>query len=235
MDYDYLPVSDGTGDAPLMTITAVRLIGATTISIDTVARVPAKFIGTYGTLLPTNLIDPATKCDFRGRVSGTSLVIDGFEPGSVDAGNVEGQVVIIKPNSGWSDRVAQAVQSVHPVGSIYIETTGVNPGTTFGFGTWTAFGTGRVLVGLDAGQTEFDTIEETGGAKTHTLTTAEIPAHQHQQTAAGSSGGSGLGVDGTTPRTGQNGLYLNTSNTGGGGAHNNLQPYITVHMWKRTA
>lgn len=54
---------------------------------------------------------------------------------------------------------------VYPVGCIYTTTTSANPATVFGFGTWAAFGTGRVLVGFDAGQTEFDTVEETGGAK----------------------------------------------------------------------
>lgn len=115
-----------------------------------------------------------------------------------------------------------------PVGSVYISVVSTNPGTLLGFGTWTAFGAGRTLVGIDAGQTEFDTVEETGGAKTHTLTEAEIPAHTHtighvagDQDGSGSNGSiSGSGV---------------TGSTGGGGAHNNLQPYIVVYMWKRTA
>ena len=65
----------------------------------------------------------------------------------------------------------------YPVGSIYINASvATNPATLLGFGTWAAFGAGRVMVGLDAGQTEFDTAEETGGAKTHTLTTGELPA-----------------------------------------------------------
>lgn len=75
------------------------------------------------------------------------------------------------------------LSSVWPVGSVFISVVSTNPGTLLGFGTWSAFGAGRVLVGLDSGQTEFDTVEETGGAKTHTLTSAEMPAHTHVQDA----------------------------------------------------
>jgi len=57
-------------------------------------------------------------------------------------------------------------EAAYPVGSIYLSTNGTNPATTLGFGTWSAFGAGRVPVGFDSGQTEFDTDEETGGAKT---------------------------------------------------------------------
>lgn len=115
-----------------------------------------------------------------------------------------------------------------PVGAIYISTVSTNPSTILGYGTWIAFGSGRTLVGVDTGQTEFDTVEETGGAKTHTLTTAEIPAHTHSafDFSGGPSnlaGGGGLNISG------------NTGSTGGGGAHNNLQPYITVYFFKRTA
>jgi hypothetical protein len=62
------------------------------------------------------------------------------------------------------------LSTLYPVGSVYINASvSTNPGTLLGFGTWAAFGAGRVLVGLDAGDVDFDTVEETGGAKTHTL------------------------------------------------------------------
>jgi hypothetical protein len=110
-DYDFLPASDGTGDAALMHVTAVRTAGATTIAVDTITKVPAKFIASYGTLLPTGYLDPTTKRDLKGHLSGANLIIDAFEPGSTDNGNTIGQVVIIKPNTGWANRVAQFVKN----------------------------------------------------------------------------------------------------------------------------
>src|SRR3990172_4022657 len=53
-----------------------------------------------------------------------------------------------------------------PIGSVFISVVSTNPATLLGFGTWSAFGAGRVLIGLDSGDTDFDTVEETGGAKT---------------------------------------------------------------------
>ena len=102
-------------------------------------------------------------------------------------------------------------------------------GTTYGAGDGsTTFNVpnlkGRVPVGLDASQTEFDDLAETGGAKTHTLITAEIPSHSHSSLQLGNAGGStGLPVTGTVTTD------TITGSTGGGGAHNNLQPYIVVN------
>lgn len=78
---------------------------------------------------------------------------------------------------------------VYPVGSIYISVVSTNPGTLFGIGTWTAFGTGRTLIGIDSGDTDFDTVEETGGAKTKALSAhagtavADHAAHTHSVTS----------------------------------------------------
>ena len=131
-----------------------------------------------------------------------------------------------------------SLSDVYPVGSIYINAAvSTNPGTLLGFGTWVAFGAGRVPVGIDATQTEFDTAEETGGAKTHTLSISEIPAHTHNQGSHDSSAGDGGAYNTEFIRDHSdtaNGPNVESSSTGGGGAHNNLQPYIVVYMWKRT-
>lgn len=73
---------------------------------------------------------------------------------------------------------------MYPVGSIYMSTSAANPTASFG-GTWVAWGTGRVPVGVDASDTDFNTVEKIGGAKKHTLTAAEsgLPAHNHTQNA----------------------------------------------------
>lgn len=78
-----------------------------------------------------------------------------------------------------------------PVGSVFIAVVSTNPATLLGYGTWSAFAAGRVLVGRDAADPDFDTAEETGGAKTvasagsvpdhasHTHTYTQVPNHVH--------------------------------------------------------
>ena len=79
--------------------------------------------------------------------------------------------------------LADVVDALYPVGALKFSANNVNPGTYLAGTTWAAWGPGRVLVGFDSGQTEFDTAEETGGAKTHQLTTNEMPSHTHVQDA----------------------------------------------------
>lgn len=143
-----------------------------------------------------------------------------------------------------------SLSDVYPVGSVYINAaSSTNPATLLGFGTWTAFGEGRVLVGVDATDTSFDTLGETGGSKdavvvehTHTGTTDSDGAHNHTM-----SGGSGnntsnnvtvTSLTGTTVSTSTAGAHdhtFTTDSTGVSGTNANLQPYVTVYMWQRTA
>ena len=132
---------------------------------------------------------------------------------------------------------------LYPVGSVYINANvATNPGTLMGFGTWTAFGAGRVPVGIDSSDTDFDTGEETGGSKTHTLSVSELPAHTHdvqvteRTTSDDAAGGSRvLTADRNITTATIDITGMTAKSTGGGSAHNNLQPYIVVYMWKRTA
>lgn len=108
-------------------------------------------------------------------------------------------------------------------------------------GTWEAWGSGRVPVGVDTTQTEFETVEKTGGEKTHTLTLDEIPTHNHNVELGGYPVVNSAYTDATGWNAFSEGLAqtigapLSTVNRGGNQAHNNLQPYITCYMWKRTA
>lgn len=142
--------------------------------------------------------------------------------------------------------VSTVMAAIYPVGSIYMSatmSTAAQVEAAFG-GTWVAWGAGRVPVGVDTSQTEFDTVEETGGEKTHTLTTTEIPSHNHNDlnwatdsyhTSIDSGAGNGIRLS----TAGNNIAYTDgkfrTGYTGGGAAHNNVQPYITCYMYKRTA
>ena len=129
--------------------------------------------------------------------------------------------------------LANLMNVIYPVGSVYISYVSTDPNTLFGIGTWSACGVGRVFVGIDDTQTEFDTVGETGGAKTHTLSVDEIPSHNHAikyDTGTGSS----MAALGFFNNSGLSDAAP-VSSTGGGLAHNNLQPYEVVYKWRRTA
>ena len=132
-----------------------------------------------------------------------------------------------------STNVVEVLKKVYPVGCIYTSTVSTNPNTLFGFGTWSAFGAGRTLVGIDSGDTDFDTVEETGGAKTHTLTVAEMPAHRHPMARA--DGGTTYQYSYKNNIGHPTSGVAYTESAGGDSAHNNLQPYIVVYFWQRTA
>lgn len=178
---------------------------------------------------------------------------------------------------------ADLLELVYPIGAIYMSVNDTNPSALFG-GTWEAWGSGRVPVGVDSTDDNFSTVERTGGAATHALTTAQLPAHTHTyakpNTSTGSTsltiaqipahthaipyaGDTAASLGGSNPegkgnvvrRQTTGSATFNTDSTGGGGghthtvgtsntasgstgsgnAHNNLQPYITCYMWKRTA
>lgn len=171
-------------------------------------------------------------------------------------------------------RVIPPAISNWPVGSIFMNINPTNPSTLLGGGTWVRWGQGRVPVSVDETQTEFDVVEETGGAKKHKLIPSEMPIHAHSTAdhTHGMSHGHGSAassavpyaydaalrtVDGNgtenvsaSPLIKHSGVNVQvydfngstggasatgSGNAGGDGEHNNLQPYITVYMWKRTA
>lgn len=138
--------------------------------------------------------------------------------------------------------------SIYPVGHVYTSVVSTNPATLLaGMSgtTWVAFGSGKTLVGLDSGDGDFNSPEETGGAKTDNttsgstaITVAQMPSHTHSFTYANRGdawGGSYAmsvstgGYTKTTTSQGSNAGHTHTNN------HSIVQPYIVVYFWKRTA
>ena len=131
-------------------------------------------------------------------------------------------------------------EAAYPVGSIYMNINATDPNTLLGFGSWSRFGEGKMLISQLSSDSDFDTGEETGGAKTHTLTIAEMPAHDHPRGGHSTPGftddaGTG-GLEGYMGGDTASGSFdARLASQGGGAAHNNMPPYIVVYMWKRTA
>lgn len=160
--------------------------------------------------------------------------------------------------SGFVSAATAPVLEVWPIGSVFIAVVSTNPATLLGYGTWSAIAAGRVLVGLDSGDTDFDTAEETGGAKTvqasaQTFTGSALAGHTHSFTPAGTitdstqtdfvstAGVTPANVTAERPFAGTPGTTGSTS--GGtpagtnapGAATSVVQPYFVVYAWKRTA
>lgn len=139
--------------------------------------------------------------------------------------------------------VQAALQALHPVGSIYTSTSSTNPGTSFGFGTWIQFGAGRVLIGDGGGYSAGGT----GGSAdavvvshTHTATVSD-PGHLHAggrvsylNNGIPPGGNDTSSYPGNTA-TATTGISVTNSATGVSGTNANLQPYVVVYMWNRTA
>ena len=231
---------------------------------DTLTRVTVYASSNAGSLVNfsagtknVSLVLTADEMKFFPATSAAPASIDLAE----DTDNGTNKITLTAPSAIASDKVITLpdasgilalLETVYPVGSVYTnKTVSTNPATLFGFGTWTAIA-GRVVVGLDAGQTEFDTAGETGGAKTHTLSLSEIPNRTgylsiHDVANGTNIYGSGGAFSTSTVVTnkyksggamiaGANSIgQINFDNGGGGSAHNNLQPYVVCYVWERTA
>ena len=146
--------------------------------------------------------------------------------------------------------VQAVLQTLYPVGTVYTNaTSSTNPATLLGFGTWTAFGAGKVMVGLDSGDATFSTVGNTGGSKdatlvshTHTATVTD-PSHSHTLATYNGTGGAGTSVyygtssvvGNATTATATTGITVSNSTSGSSATNANLPPYVVVYLWKRTA
>ena len=157
---------------------------------------------------------------------------------------------------------ASIVDMVYPVGSIYMSTASTNPGTLFPGTTWEAYAQGRVLIGAGTGtdsRSERKTFAagSTGGEYNHQLTVGELATHGHSASSSSSGAhthtyksrnmtglnwdqGDGVtSVSGskaiTIPSAGTHTHTITVNSAGSSTAHNNIQPYISVYIWRRTA
>lgn len=131
------------------------------------------------------------------------------------------------------------VNLLYPIGSIYISINSTNPGNIFG-GTWERI-KGKMLVGVDEDDSDFNISNKTGGEKEVTLTVEQIPPHQHETYLNYDKGS--VDVPGWSTKF----MYAENANqtkgskskgvlsAGGGQAHNNMPPYYTVYIFVRTA
>ena len=192
-----------------------------------------------------------------GSIPLADLDIDGGT--DIGAALVDADLMIVDDGAGGTNRKSTMsrlktyiLSSVYPVGSIFISTSSTSPATSLGFGSWSRFGEGRMLVSQSSSDSDFDTAEETGGAKTHTLSEANLAEHSHFSSNSGngfpnlvqnnsaltmtskSNGGLGnndynlVGISGQANQS-------PTSNTGSGTAVTHMNPYIVTYMWKRTS
>lgn len=186
-------------------------------------------IGTFGTMATQN----ANNVAITGGTIGSAVT------GSTQAAGTNNTTL------ATTAFVQAALQALYPVGSVYINASvTTNPATLLGFGTWVTVGDGKVMVNQDTTDTSFDVMGETGGSKdaivvshTHTITD---PGHAHSynydadaNVRAGSNGGTPFTR--TTINTGTSTTGITVNSTGSSGTNANLQPYVVVRMWKRTA
>jgi hypothetical protein len=138
-----------------------------------------------------------------------------------------------------------------PVGSVFTAVVATNPATLLGFGTWSQIASGKMLVGQNGSDADFDTAEETGGSKTKNLAHNHShnhtgPSHDHGGATGTPSASAPVGIDNpvfsvsTTNHThtiasGGTGNTSTDATSGGSATQDVMNPYFVVYFWKRTA
>lgn len=207
-----------------------------------------------GALTNLGLTASAAELNYTdGVTSAIQTQLDAKQPLDSDLTTIAGLTAtsdnfIQSKSSAWASRtpaqvVIDLLPFVYPVGCLYFSTNGTNPATSLGFGTWSAFGAGRVPVGFDSGNTFFDTDEEVGGSATHTHALTNVRTLMSNPTGrmafrrSTNPSGEWTATHEVTGTSGTNTGNLTSAAelSGTPDATNAMPPYIVVRMWKRTA
>ena len=241
---------------------AGNLFTSTTATYEIAFGVKDKFMSDYSWQIVT--VTPTYTLINFGK-DGKSLTFFGQDGNNANRLTVNGDLAInsVKENTSstkilvnggntvmyrnWDKLVNSIKSAMYPVGSVYITYNNVNPGTFLG-GAWERFGQGRTLVGEGTGNdgsTSMSfTANSTGGEYKHKLTVDEIPNHKHAVYIQNTTSNPQVNAPKWTvalPNSWKqyaSDMKLfgpSTGNAGGDASHNNIQPYITVYFWRRTA
>ena len=205
-------------------------------------HVPASGKGiTFGGIAESDGFNVKMPATFSGSIKANGNYNGNYVTGTwlqttrvTDLGTKPTKVAVID-GSGWIYSRALStliLEAVYPVGSIYMSVNNTSPATLFG-GTWEAI-QGKFLLGAYGNTYKAGS---TGGEATHTLTTREMPNHNHAVFYP-NDGAADHSAPGNYPDGPSDSTYFAvgsyTSSEGGGEAHNNMPPYLAVYIWKRT-
>ncbi len=208
--------NEGAAGAINLTLPGAQILGAA-FTFTVVAAQPLNILANTGQMIR---LGTASFSSISSSAPGSSVILTRI------AGNIWNAVAVA---GNWN---VPSVAPAFPVGSIFLSTLSTNPATLLGYGTWVAFAAGRMMIGL--GAAPFNTLGNTGGAQTHTLSVAELAAHHHVQAfttnpTVGSEGS--MGSDGPSDE----GFVGDTSDTGSSTPFSIMNPYVVVAAWLRTA
>lgn len=259
------PALTGTPTAPTATGgTNTTQVATTAFVTSAVATAASTAASTYAPLASPALTGTPTAPTAAAGTNTTQIATTAFVTSILNSPALTGTPTAPTAAAGTNTTqiattafVTAGLQAAYPVGSIYMNaSSSTNPATLFGFGTWVAFGAGRMPVGFSSGDALFGTVGNTGGSRDATL-----PSHTHTITDPGHSHAPPSGLTGpwlSNPFSGDGSIDSSTTsgpnernsttgntqsattgisvNSAGTSATNaNLPPYITVYMWQRTA